>query len=829
MGAVDRIQTIFARPRQAALQTGTAAPITDVLDVITPNQDRARDYSGRIPMVADVVSTSAMLGASCPLRVEYLQNDGSWRPADDATERDFIAEHALSMYRPQSGTQAHLVERELRLRFRVGEAWRVQVPDPADPNARGPVQSWTMPYRWALVDPRAKQRKNRSEFVIYRQPGGSVSLGTAWLVDKSRVQRIWSPDDTYEMHATSPMFGVLDDCAALLKGGRNVNRRLDSRTVGGKILHLPKEAATQLPPEQIRPGGPQTDIEQAYQSWAASNASSLSDNKVAAVAPFLLFYADQYREPKLIDLGDQLDQYWLPYRQELLNSIAQGMPFPTNLVLSGAGAGGNHWGDWLADDKATQRIRYDLSAVCEGVTAGVFRPMLRFWESEGLYPSDPDRVRVGFDASPLTMNPDITPLLLDLLKLGVVGPMPLMREAGLSDEDLATEKERADLLEFAARGRVIETPAGVMTAPQNLPNEPVQAQTQVKAAALAPIVVSSPVIDDAAAMRIAEAIAKQAPKLAAAAVPDPVSPAAANTSIDWAKFSTAMNAEDRRFRDVLAAICSTSMTEALRLAGVKVAAKGNNKPKAVKEMIHAAAASGWFPEPVLAAAGVTTNEALGGKFDSATATAVAALAAHQAKRRQIVAQALPETDFEAWDDAETERRNALAVWLPSALFAVAVGKLTSANVAPAQGEVPLDPSVPGNVVAAVMRVSNGADVRDGTVEAPTREAAVGMVDPLIADAAATAGALPLYSWVHGDAAVPFDPHLNLELDGVTWDDDTMAEVLRNDEDFPDTDVYYPGDHLGCSCGEPEVVWSEGMAGDFGVGDIIGDLGEGDGA
>lgn len=54
-----------------------------------------------------------------------------------------------------------------------------------------------------------------------------------------------------------------------------------------------------------------------------------------------------------------------------------------------------------------------------------------------------------------------------------------------------------------------------------------------------------------------------------------------------------------------------------------------------------------------------------------------------------------------------------------------------------------------------------------------------------------------YEWVHGGAADPFPPHE--ELDGVTWVQADEREVLDNPNDFPDSAVYHPGDHLGCTC------------------------------
>lgn len=54
-----------------------------------------------------------------------------------------------------------------------------------------------------------------------------------------------------------------------------------------------------------------------------------------------------------------------------------------------------------------------------------------------------------------------------------------------------------------------------------------------------------------------------------------------------------------------------------------------------------------------------------------------------------------------------------------------------------------------------------------------------------------------YSWTHGGSADPFPPHE--ELDGTEWVIADERDVLDNPNDFPDSAVYHPGDHIGCTC------------------------------
>lgn len=56
---------------------------------------------------------------------------------------------------------------------------------------------------------------------------------------------------------------------------------------------------------------------------------------------------------------------------------------------------------------------------------------------------------------------------------------------------------------------------------------------------------------------------------------------------------------------------------------------------------------------------------------------------------------------------------------------------------------------------------------------------------------------PVYAWEHGSPPQPFAPHA--DLDGTTWTSDEELTVLDNPDDFPNSAIYHPGDHDGCTC------------------------------
>lgn len=813
MGLVD----LFTRnrpPRTAALTSGGSAPSTDVLAVQTSGQDLARRYATEIGIIRGANDIAARLAAACTLRVEYLQPDGrTWLPADDLDTRDHAAEIALGTWRDEGGSQQRLVYRHFVLRQGPGEAWNVQVPRADNPER----------FTWQVVDPVAvlRPRNDTEPFTILRTRGGNVHRGTAWRLSRDRVQRTWRPDPSFDLEATSPMWGILRECGQLIDGDRATSKRFRSRIVGGTILHFPA-AAMNDPVIDARPGGPQWVLEKRLLDWANSNAATINDNTVGSVAPFITWYGDDKTpEPKVVPLGETIDQHWPGYRRDLLEAIAQGLPYPTYLTLEGPGAGGNRWGDWLADDKVTEYVTHELAEICENLTVGIFRPMLRRLADRELLRTDPEKMRVGFDPSRITQQPDNSDLVIRLLELGVVGYDTVLREVGLSQEDLATEGERRAILEFVRGLRVDVDGVAARRAPDRADD------MAARPASAAPV-------EDPALQVIAEAIVAQQQSTAAAVEPAtglrPLPPppevkvvaAAADTPDRWAVFSNAMAAEDDRFRTALAAVFATALRDALRRAGVKVAGKAQRKAASVRDAVQAAAETGVYPLELLRVVGVEDHRLFDNAFDGAAETAEQLLAEHQERRRRLTADQLGvavDTLRETWEPVEEDRRRALAAWLPAALTAVAVERFTR-GIVDTPGEQPVDPTVPGDLLAAAVRVSNGAQVRDGVVDTPAPGAsptAAGLVDTLVVDAVTAAGVLPLYEWVHGEPAVPFPPHV--ELDGAVWDDTQADAVLTNREPFPPFDFYFPGDHKGCLC-SIRVVWREGMAGDFTPQDII---------
>ncbi len=136
-----------------------------------------------------------------------------------------------------------------------------------------------------------------------------------------------------------------------------------------------------------------------------------------------------------------------------------------------------------------------------------------------------------------------------------------------------------------------------------------------------------------------------------------------------------------------------------------------------------------------------------------------------------------------------DREHGWAV-LRNGLIALAALQLFSPHEGPPEKGEWADFSVPPGLVRDAL-ITAGGGLDEGGITAGLTSGAT------VTDAIDTAGlTITSYTWQHGDPARPFEPHE--ALDGAVFysDDD---EVLANNEGWPDTAYFSPGDHTGCLC------------------------------
>lgn len=266
---------------------------------------------------------------------------------------------------------------------------------------------------------------------------------------------------------------------------------------------------------------------------------------------------------------------------------------------------------------------------------------------------------------------------------------------------------------------------------------------------------------------------------------------------------------DRDLRAQLAAGAEVAMADGLRRAGVKVTQRAARRSKAVQASVGGC--EGVYPPAVLAAAGITEQEALAHAFDSFAAKAERWIERAQRRKERILAEDLA-LDANARDRARRRWQLARGVAvgvLVGGLTRLAITRLTKGHPHEPDGEDDgADVLVPGGLIGDAIAAADGKPV-SGDPAAGTAEVdkwAPGVTFDVITDQGVRVGIItdgsPVVErivWRWNDSERPFDPHL--DLDGSEATADTIGTVwAKSPEEFPyNTTYWFPGDHHGCKC------------------------------
>lgn len=268
---------------------------------------------------------------------------------------------------------------------------------------------------------------------------------------------------------------------------------------------------------------------------------------------------------------------------------------------------------------------------------------------------------------------------------------------------------------------------------------------------------------------------------------------------------------DEDLRRKLYAGAEVAMADGLRRAGVKVTQRAQKRSKALQASV--ASCEGCYPPSILAAAGITEQEALAHAFDAFAERADRWIADAQRRKLAILERDL---DVDASRAEKAKRRWALARevavgFLVGHLTRIAFNRLTGRHPFDADGEDPTGGVlVPGGVIGDALAVADGKPYSGDPLagDATVDKWGPGVTFEVITDGGTRSGIITgghggglveRIVWRWNDSEHPFDPHL--DLDGTAATADTVGTVWAKDPNmFPyNTTYWFPGDHHGCLC------------------------------
>ncbi len=631
---------------------------------------------------------------------------------------------------------------------------------------------------WFVFSTRVAEwdKPTKGQVIFALTPGGSIKTGEAFAVDRRMAVRYWMPDEEFGALPVSPMTSAMDDLRRWQDLTRYAHRVARNYLAMNGMLWTPKKAHETEDDdddaalddeftEAMAEVAKRDTLVDLYQQ--ISRTSIAEDDRLESVVPPMVWWGEAGDEPKWVQVGRGLDEQGIAHRREALLDWARGVDAPGSMIEAGGGATGNHWNEWLNEERFHGTVAPLLNRMThQDLTAAYLTPRLR------LLGRDAGRYRVGYDATDVIVHPDKSDAALRAWLAGLLKPEVALTHLGFAAEDLATPEDLDRLAKilgkFATGGAppapgTVTTPPGgdapvgpatTTEAPPEPPAAPGAVTLPTPQAALAPFLPGDTPTpsgfgaQDLAVALVASAItdadgagAGGAPPTGAEASPAATSgdaPAgslrtAASTSTaplnpvrrsrprtEGGKKARAQVREYRRLLDRLArarrdtaqrllAGAEVALAEALRLAGVRAVSKARNKSRTTAAAISEA----WKArQPIgshLAALGMTEDQLLSGAFTSYEEQAAEWLRALREQERSAIQAAGFDPDVavpgpESGNDPDL----AAAGFLSAALLALARQRIMQGGD-PTSLAVPGEVSgtVPAQLAAQALRVAQG--------------------------------------------------------------------------------------------------------------------------
>lgn len=728
-------------PRQGAVQSSSQQPSATVLRTgrrivagamdsrflarYNDWQDWARRYTRTLGIARFANSITADTCARCIIRPEQRDENGDWAEVEDDAELT----DALEEYRnEQLGQGSSELVRAHAWHYQVAGEGAIVWTDGSDGLDWFVFSLRAIEWDWPLL----------GQAMIRLIPGGKVTDRTAFVVPRKQVVRFWNPDEEWPGYATSPMASSIDDLHRIAALARFVRRTASSRLAMSGMVWTPGEAHEDTDSET----GEQvtaSKIERDY--WDIAQGAIEDDDNPASIIPPMFHWQHDWGKPEWTEVGRGLDPHLLEHMEAAQKDYARGINLPTSLVIGGGPGEGNHWSDWLVDEKFFEAgVAPTMDRITHGdMTRTFLRPWLR------LRGRAPDGLRVGYDPGPVIVRPDQSELALRLHLAGLLEGKAVLEAGNFDPDRIMKPAELARLLEILSKGAVedgsdaVEVLSGrgrTRVTPANVRRTPPELPTGRGAAAGN---------GQGAGERLA-ALLHRVSEIRQAAGRDLI-------------------------RDA-----QVTLRLALHRAGVKILNTARRRRVTLPEGVVTAAAAGEPMAPHLSAVGVSEADALRDAFAAYRPEALARLRRMDGDlRAEILAAGLNPTTVLGPDRSEDAVDTLIA-----GLEHTAAGRLRDGRERDSEL-----PRVPATVVLGALAIASGRSI--ATLGGPLEEPEItGTGQPTLEER--IAGDRPVrWQFVHGfygEPDHPFEPHVMLD-----------GEETATPDDF----YFQPADHRGCTC------------------------------
>lgn len=386
---------------------------------------------------------------------------------EDDAEGQRVAEYVRAIADGPLG-QADLIKRFAECYAVVGEVWIVVVKRGKTYRDGSPRMEW-----FALSNEEMRKKSgNQWEFLL---PDGSNHVFNP-SVDS--MLRVWKPRARKAREADSAVRAVLDPLREIVRTSKKIKNAAKSRLSNNGVVFLPEEmslpsmAAAPIPEGMAEiPNAPVPVIngvsaaeQLAQQLMQAGMATAEDDDAAAGVIPlFATVPSAVLDKVNHLKFGNDITDVEIKTRTDAITRLALGLDVSPERLLGFGNS--NHWSMWgVVDSDVQLHIAPDMAVLCQAIYNDILRALL---DAEGI---DSDRYTLWFDASQLTVDPDLTDEATQAKDRGALRNDVYLQKMGLPEDggyDLTT-LEGAQLW---AREAIVADPTLITTLAPLLSNE----------------------------------------------------------------------------------------------------------------------------------------------------------------------------------------------------------------------------------------------------------------------------------------------------------------------------------------------------------------------
>lgn len=291
---------------------------------------------------------------------------------------------------------------------------------------------------WEIVPITEMKKAGERWSISYGDGFADVELG-----EEAVVIRLWVPNPSKRMEATSPFRALLPVLSEIEYLTKNIFSQITSRLTGAGMFFVPSEITFPPPPEvEGKPQAAANEATQFMQMLGGSMMEALKgDGSAEEQVPIVAMVPGEH----IKNIKDGLVHFWSPMdavtrdmRQDAILRFALGMNLPPEKILgmgANLGTGGgtsngvSHWGAWQIDEEAIKmHVEPMLDVVVNSLTGAYLRP----------YTGDDAAIR--YDTAALRLRPDRSKESMQLFNLGELSGAAMRRENGFDEKDAPNDE-----------------------------------------------------------------------------------------------------------------------------------------------------------------------------------------------------------------------------------------------------------------------------------------------------------------------------------------------------------------------------------------------------